>query len=104
MRILTTILISDLILGAAMALYLVAIWNRCKKSIAEHGWNIECADPICGNMWAICFVPIIGIMYYLVAGEAMGILSMTDKASVNGTVSISYGPLSFNYDEDHKMH
>lgn len=50
MRILTTILISDLILGAAMALYLVAIWTRCKKSIAEHGWNIECADPICGNM------------------------------------------------------
>ena len=40
MRILTTILMSDLILGAAMALYLVAIWNRCKKSIAEHGWNV----------------------------------------------------------------
>ena len=104
MRILTTILISDLILGAAMALYLVVIWTRCKKSIAKQGWNVECADPICGNMWAICFVPLIGIMYYLVAGEAMGILSMTDKASVNGIVSISYGPLSFNYDEDHQMH
>lgn len=104
MRIMTTILVSDLILGAAMALYLVAIWTRCKKSIAEHGWNIECADPICGNMWAVCFVPIIGILYYLVVGETMGILSVTDKASVNGIVSITYGPLSINYDEDHQMH
>ena len=43
-------------------------------------------------------------MYYLVAGEAMGILSVTDKASVNGIVSINYGPLSFNYEEDHQMH
>ena len=104
MRILTTILISDLILGAAMAVYLVIIWQKCKKSIAEHGWNIECADPICGNMWAICFVPIIGILYYLVAGEAMGLLSVTDKNDVDGIVSICYGPLSFNYDEDHQMH
>ena len=63
----------------------------------------ECADPICGNMWMLCFVPIIGILYYLVAGETVGILAATDKASVDGIVSIKYGPLAFSYDEDHKL-
>ena len=72
-------------------------------SIAEHGWNPECADPICGNMWLLCFVPIIGILYYLVAGETVGILAATDKASVNGIVSIKYGPLAFSYEEGHKL-
>ena len=82
MRILLTILLCNLVLGAAMAL---------------------CADPICGNMWLLCFVPIIGILYYLVAGETVGILVATDKASVNGIVSVKYGPLAFSYDEDHKL-
>ena len=81
MRILLTILICNLVLGAAMAR----------------------ADPICGNMWMLCFVPIIGILYYLVAGETVGILAATDKASVDGIVSIKYGPLAFSYDEDHKL-
>lgn len=103
MRILLTILTCHLVLGAAMALYLVVTWRRCKGPIAEHGWNTACADPICGNMWLMCFVPVIGILYYLIAGEAMGILSATDKADVNGIVSIKYGPLSFNYDEDHRL-
>ncbi len=67
MRILLTILLCNLVLGAAMALYLAVIWRKCKSPIAEHGWNPECADPICGNMWLLCFVPIIGILYYLVA-------------------------------------
>ena len=51
----------------------------------------------------LCFVPIIGILYYLVAGETVGILAATDKASVDGIVSIKYGPLAFSYDEDHKL-
>ena len=63
MRILLTILLCNLVLGAAMALYLAVIWRKCKSPIAEHGWNPECADPICGNMWLLCFVPIIGILY-----------------------------------------
>ena len=46
---------------------------------------------------------IIGILYYLVAGETVGILAATDKASVDGIVSIKYGPLAFSYDEDHKL-
>ena len=96
MRILLTILLCNLVLGAAMALYLAVIWRKCKSPIAEHGWNPEC-------MWLLCFVPIIGILYYLVAGETVGILAATDKASVNGIVSIKYGPLSFSYDEDHKL-
>ena len=50
----------DLILGAAMALYLIMIWKKCKRLVAEHGWNAECADPLCG------------IMYYLVAGKIKG--------------------------------
>ena len=99
MRILLTILTCNLVLGAAMALYLA----KCKSPIAEHGWSPECADPICGNMWMLCFVPIIGILYYLVAGETVGILAATDKASVDGIVSIKYGPLAFSYDEDHKL-
>ena len=103
MRILLTILTCNLVLGAAMALYLAVIWRKCKSPIAEHGWNPECADPICGNMWLLCFVPIIGILYYLVAGETVGILAATDKASVNGIVSIKYGPLAYIYDEDHKL-
>ena len=103
MRILLTILLCNLVLGAAMALYLAVIWRKCKSPIAEHGWNPECADPICGNMWLLCFVPIFGILYYLVAGETVGILAATDKASVNGIVSIKYGPLAFSYDEDHKL-
>ena len=103
MRILLTILTCNLVLGAAMALYLAVIWRKCKSPIAEHGWNPECADPICGNMWLLCFVPIFGILYYLVAGETVGILAATDKASVNGIVSIKYGPLAFSYEEDHKL-
>ena len=54
-------------------------------------------------MWMLCFVPIIGILYYLIAGETVGILAATDKASVDGIVSIKYGPLAFSYDEDHKL-
>ena len=53
-------------------------------------------------MWLLCFVHIIGILYYLVAGETVGILAATDKASVNGIISVKYGPLAFSYDEDHK--
>ena len=86
MRILLTILLCNLVLGAAMALYLAVIWRKCKSP----------------NMWLLCFVPIIGILYYLVAGETVGILAATDKASVNGIISVKYGPLAFSYDEDHK--
>lgn len=103
MRILLTILLYNLVLGAAMALYLVVIWRKCKGSIAENGWNPDCADPICRNMWALCFIPVLGILYYLVAGETVGILAATEKAAVDGVVSIKYGPLAFSYDEDHKL-
>ena len=103
MRVLAFILMANMVLGAFMALYLVVIWQKCKNRIAAHGWNVACADPICGNMWAICFVPIVGIMYYLIAGEAIGILSVTDKARTDGIVRISYGPLTINYDEDHQL-
>lgn len=103
MRILTTIFVFDLILGAAMALYLVAIWHKYKGAIVEHGWDLNHADPICNNMWLLCFIPVIGIMYYLVAGETLGKLAVTDKKEANGIVSVYYGKLSFHYDEDHRM-
>ena len=103
MRILLTILICNLVLGAVMALYLAVIWRRCKSPIAERGWNPACADPICGNMWLLCFVPLIGILYYLVAGEAVDILAASDKAGGSGIVRIEYGPLAFSDDEDHKL-
>ena len=37
MRLLLTILLCNLVLGAAMALYLAVIWRKCKSPIAEHG-------------------------------------------------------------------
>lgn len=99
MRILATVLIYDVALGAAMALYLVLIWNRYKGAVAEHGWNTDCADPICNKMWLLCFVPLLGIVYYLVAGETIGKLCSITKEKANGMVTVSYGPLAFHYAE-----
>ena len=39
MKILAAVLINNGILGAALALYLVVIWRKNKRSIAEHGWD-----------------------------------------------------------------
>ena len=103
MRMLMTVLMCDVVLGAATALYLVAAWRKCKGAIAENGWHPDCADPMCGNMWLICFVPVAGILYYLISGEMIGVLSVTDKESVNGVVSVCYGKLSFVYNEGHEM-
>lgn len=103
LKILATVLVCDLILGTSMALYLVFIWKTHKAAIAEQGWNTDCADPICNNMWLVCYVPVIGIMYYLVVGEAMGKLAATSKDDANGIISVYYGKLGFHYDEDHKM-
>ena len=100
MKILATILVCDIILGAAMTLYIAAIWRMNKAAIKEHGWNLDCANPIHNNMWLHYFIPVIGIMYYLVAGEAMGKLAATRKEDVNGIVSVSYGKWEFRYDEN----
>ena len=86
-----------------MALYLAVIWKKDKAAIKEHGWDLDCANPICNNMWLLCFIPLVGIMYYLVVGEAMGKLATTNKEDVNGIVSVYYGKLGFHYDEDSRM-
>jgi hypothetical protein len=39
MRMLMTLLMCDIVLGAAMALYLVVAWRKCKGAIAENGLN-----------------------------------------------------------------
>ena len=79
MKFLTTFLIFDLILGAAMVLYVVVIWHKNEAAIKEHGWDLNCADPLCNNMWLVCFIPVIGIIYYLIVGETMGKLASTNK-------------------------
>lgn len=86
-----------------MALYMVVVWRKSKVAIAENGWNLDQADPICNNMWLLCFIPVLGIMYYLVAGEVIEKLATTHKDDVNGIVSVYYGKLGFHYGEDHRM-
>ena len=103
LKILATILVCDLILGAVMALYIAVTWKKNQDAIAKHGWNLEQANPICNYMWLYYFIPVVGIMCYLVAGETMGKLAVTRKEDVNGIVSVYYGKLGFHYDEDHKM-
>lgn len=83
-----------------MALYIAVIWEKNKADIAKHGWNLECADPINHNAWLYYFIPIIGIMCYLAAGETMDKLAVTNKGDVNGCVSVNYGKLSFHYNEN----
>ena len=102
MKIFATILVCDVILGAAMALYITVVWKKTQAAIQEHGWNLDDADPLCNNMWLVCFIPVIGIMYYLVVGEMMGKLAVTKKEDVNGIVSVYYGKLGFHYGEDHR--
>ena len=100
MKILITLVICNCVLGAALSLYLVIIWRKYKEAVAAHGWNPECADPLCRNMWLLCFIPIFGMLYYLVVGETIGILSTSYKDSVDGIVTVSYGSLSFHYSEE----
>ena len=100
MKILATILVCDIVLGAAMTLYMAVIWRRNKAAIAKHGWNLDCANPLHYNMWLRYFIPVLGIMYYLVAGEAMGILAVTNKEDVNGIICVNYGKLEFQYNEN----
>lgn len=97
--ILLGILAWDVVLGVAMYAYIWLQWHTEKRLIAEHGWDMELANPSeFRDIWR-WFVPIYGMIMFPVAGTIVEELAFREKRECNGKIVVKIFGFEFTYQQ-----
>lgn len=82
-----------------MYAYLLLQWHTEKWLIEAHGWDMELANPSeLSDIWR-WFVPVYGIVMYVVAGTILAEMAFRDKRDCNGRIVVNMLGFDFVYQQ-----